>query len=176
MDEKINSLFYKNKDVPYQICAVDGTKTNAYASTHNHTFKSTKRQDIFTFLNIGFFNVSHNDPYLLRSVDHKNERKAFYDNINTNSTPTIYVTDKGFMDYDMFSQINKTNNYFVCRIRDNSLIINKTKNEQIINNYNGINFLRVINYKINDKYYHIITNVPSSMYTYDEIKNIYHKR
>ena len=176
MDEKINSLFYKNKDIPYQICAVDGTKTNAYSSAHNHTFKSTKRQDIFTFLNIGFFNVSYNDPCLLRSVDHKNERKAFYDNININQPPTIYVTDKGFMDYDMFSQINKTNNYFVCRIRDNSLIINKTKNEQIINNYNGINFVRVINYKINDKYYHIITNVPSSMYTYDEIKNIYHKR
>lgn len=176
MDKKINGLFYKNKDIPYQICAVDGTKTNAYSSSHNHTFKSTKRQDIFTFLNIGFFNVSYNDPCLLRSVDHKNERKAFYDNININSTPTIYVTDKGFMDYDMFSQINKTNNYFVCRIRDNSLIIDKTQNEQIINNYNSINYVRVINYKINDKYYHIITNVPSSMYTYDEIKNIYHKR
>lgn len=175
MDNKINELFYKNKNILYQICAVDGTKTNAYASTHNQKFKPTKRQDIFTFLNIGFFNVSYNDPCLLRSVDHKNERKAFFDNINANSTPTIYVTDKGFMDYNMFSKIDKTNNYFICRIRDNSLIINKTQNEQIINNYNGIN-LRVINYEINDNYYHIVTNVPSSMYSHDDIKKIYHKR
>ena len=176
LDNKINELFYKTNNTSYQICAVDGTKTNAYSSTKNQSFKSTKKQDIFTFLNIGFFNVSHNDPQLLRSIEHKNERKAFYDNISTNSAQTIYVTDKGFMDYNMFSEINKSNNYFVCRIRDNSLIINKTVNEQIIHNYKNISFLRVINYKINDKYYHIITNIPSSMYTCDEIKNIYHKR
>ena len=176
INNKIDELFYDKKHIQYQICAIDGTKCNAYTSTQNQTFKPTKRGDIFTFLNIGFFNVSHNDPCLLRSVEHKNERKAFFDNISTNTTPTIYVTDRGFMDYRMFSKIEESNNFFVCRIRDNSIIINKSKNEQIFTNYNNVKYLRLINYKINDNYYHIITNIPPNMYSYDEIKNIYHKR
>ena len=35
---------------------------------------------------------------------------------------------------------------------------------------------RVVNYKMNNNDYFIITNIPSSVYSYTDIKNIYHKR
>ena len=176
LDNKINELFYK-KSNSYQIIAVDGIKGNAYASTKNQSFKTTKGNDIFTFLSIGFFNVTHNDPCLLRAVEHKNERKAFINNLTVNDNPTIYVTDRGFVDKKLFIKINDSHNYFICRIRNNSLIINNLINEQIITDYDeDLKYIRVINYKINDNEYHIITNIPTIMYKFDDIINIYHKR
>ena len=176
LDKDINSLFYNNKNITYQICAVDGTKANAYATTINQSFKTTKSKDIFTFLSIGFFNVTYNDPCLLRCVEHKNERKGLLDNLNINKNPTIYVTDRGFLGNTVFKTIENNNDYFICRIRHNNLINNKNISDQVIPDYNGLKYARILNYKIKNLDYHIITNIPQSMYSIDDIKNIYHKR
>ena len=176
INNDIDKLFYKNKSA-YQVCAVDGMKGNAYITTKNQSFKPTKSNDIFTFLSIGFFNVTHNDPCLLRAVDHKNERKSFIDNLIVNGNPTIYVTDRGFISNKLFTEIDKSNNFFICRLCENNLIINNSIREQIITNYDeNLKYIRVLNYKVKDSEYHIMTNVPTNIYSLNDIVDIYHKR
>ena len=69
LEDNINILFPSTTTVP--IIAVDGTYGAAYATTKNQELNLTKSKDIFTFLNIGFFNISDNTPMLLEASDNK---------------------------------------------------------------------------------------------------------
>ena len=178
LDDEINNLFYCNKNNPTVIpfISTDGTKSIAYYSSKNKPQSKKNKNDTFTFLTMGMFNITYNEPVLLKPVDHKNERKAMIDNLVDTNISNIYVSDKGFQDAKLFKTLSDNNDYFICRLRDNSLIINKniTEGDYIV--ATNVPNTRVINYKMNDNDYFIITNIPSSVYSHIDIKNIYHKR
>ena len=74
------SLFFKNKSDSLIIPCIstDGTKSIAYYSSKNKPSNKKNKNDTFTFLTMGMFNVTYNEPVLLKTVDHKNERKVIY--------------------------------------------------------------------------------------------------
>ena len=180
LDEGINNIFYKDQRLNTTILPVvscDGSKSIAYYSSKNKPSKKKNKNDTFTFLNMGMFNVTYNEPCLLKPVEHKNERKAMLDNLNNNSNPTIYVSDRGFQAEYLFNKLNNNGDYFICRLRSNSLVIDKSIiNDEYYVNMSDIPNVRIINYKINDNDYYIATNVPKFMYNINDILNIYHKR
>lgn len=178
LDNEINNLFFKNRNDSLIIPCIstDGTKSIAYYSSKNKPPNKKNKNDTFTFLTMGMFNVTYNEPVLLKTVDHKNERRAMLDNLIDNNIPNIYVSDKGFQDNRLFKTVSDNNDYFICRLRDNSLIINKDIIEGEYNVNTNIPNTRVVNYKMNNNNYFIITNIPSLVYSYTDIKNIYHKR
>lgn len=174
---ELNNLFYNNKqnNILVPCIASDGVKSIAYYSTKNKKCIKNKN-DTFTFLSIGMFNITYNEPVLLKTLDHKNERKAMTDNLITDNIPKIYVSDRGFQDQKVFEKINNNNEYFICRLKGNTLMINKDIINDDYDVKTNIPNARIINYTINDSNYYIYTNIPRSMYTWETIKNIYHKR
>ena len=64
---------------------------------------------------------------------------------------------------------NKQLNY-ICRLRDNSLLISKNKDDHIEKLRNGVS-TRVIKYTINNNNYHMVTNLfNNNEYTIKTIK------
>ena len=180
LNDKIDELFYKDTNTCFiPIIAYDGSKGTAYATTKNTPIKKNKKNSTITFLNMGFFNVSYNDPSFLKLLEHKNERKGSIDIIKTmnNGKQSIYVSDRGFYGLEHFNSIAKTNNFFVCRTRNNCLLINKNKIDYNVNiNTEYLKKIRIINYTINNNKYYLATNLSESLYQTQDIIDMYSKR
>ena len=126
----------------------------------------------------GIFNITTNFPVMLHMTKDKSERKAFMELMkNTDKYENnIFVFDRGYMSDAFFDHMNKNNLFFICRIKENSLYISKTSNDDVIKNKNG-NYVRIISYKINNKSYYISTNLlKKNEYSISVLKQIYHKR
>ena len=126
----------------------------------------------------GIFNITTNFPVMLHMTKDKSERKAFMELMkNTDKYENnIFVFDRGYMSDAFFDHMNKNNLFFICRIKENSLYISKTSNDDVIKNKNG-NYVRIISYKINNKSYYISTNLLNkNEYSISVLKQIYHKR
>ena len=77
LDKEINDIFFKercNNTYILPVISADGTKSIAYHSSKNKPSKKKNKNDTFTFLNMGMFNITYNEPCLLTSIEHKNER------------------------------------------------------------------------------------------------------
>ena len=175
---KIDELFYNDRNI-MPIIAYDGSKGTGYASINNSPIKNNKNNATSTFLNMGFFNVSYNDPVMMNLLDHKNERKGSINIINNlnNNNPSIFCSDRGFYGLEHFNSIVQTNNYFVCRMRNNCLLIDENKTDYMVNiNKEYLKELRIINYTIKENNYYLATNLPKSLYKTEDIIDIYKKR
>ena len=67
-------------------------------------------------------------------VSHKNERKAFIDDVKNknNYDNHIFVFDRGFDGFQFYKSLESREIKYVCRVKDNSSMISD-KNDNIIN-------------------------------------------
>jgi len=171
-----NKHFFNNKI--QQAYAVDGTQINLSKNLTKDGFNTTKNGDIVNGLVLGVYNVVHNYPISLELVTNKDERMAFLDFIKNknNYNGSIFIFDRGFVDSKLFKVLNNKNINYVCRLRENSLLLPKKSNDHIVHDQNG-DRIRVIKYTINNNNYYLATNLYDSMeFSIDKLKDLYHKR
>lgn len=157
----INNLFYKDREIKIEtiIIALDGSKGAGYASVDDKPIKNNKNNDTFNFLNIRFFNITYNEPMVLHTENHKNERKAALDameDIKEYLNPLIYVSDRGFYSKNYVDEICKNNNFFIVRIKENSTLINHNGEQDYLVNvaFEHLKTMRIVHYNIGvNKYY-----------------------
>ena len=176
----IDSIDSKNNTYSKEIIAVDGTYVNTISKVKNINVKPNKKNNSTTLLISGLYNVSYNYPITIDLINHKNERKAFIEQLNNNnSNNSIYVFDRGYYSNDMFYKLHSLNIHFICRIKMNSLLIKKNKIDSVSKIfYNGTQFkIRIIKYSINNNDYYIASNLfDINEFSVDKIKQIYHDR
>jgi hypothetical protein len=162
------------------IISVDGTDVNMDTSLNKNGYKLNKNKESITSLVLGVYNVTKNYPITLELVKHKNERRAFLDFIRGNiNEDSIYVFDRGFFSNEVVTKLNLKNIKFVFRLKKNSQLIQKNKNDCIsnINNNNNQISLRIVKYTINDNDYYLATNLfDVCEYTIKNLQDIYHFR
>lgn len=189
-----------------QVVAIDGTHSlvrKKIANKEGYTLNSNKQSA--SPLISGVFNVTSFYPEQLDLINHKDERKAFLDNLdNEYYKNNIFVLDRGYYDIKLIWNLYERNLNFVCRLKYNSKLIDKTKTDDLKTlNINGkqIN-VRIITYSIitdnngkidytnkkslteldikngykENKYYMITNLCDQNEYTLEMIKQIYHLR
>jgi hypothetical protein len=171
----IDDNIYKTNN-SCEIFAVDGTDIGLLQTDNllNNKFKPNKEKSI-TALNIGIYNITRFSPYIIDTVNHKNEIKSFMDitskhNIMNNN---IFVLDRGFASDEIFYYFNKNNSFFVCRIKNNSKLSIGPSNDYITKTNSNMD-IRIIKYTINNNNYIIATNLMNC--NYQIIKDLYFKR
>jgi len=192
-DNQIDIKFYEklsklipintNKRLQYtkQIFAVDGTYGYISKKLGEDGFKLNTNKLSSSPLISGIFNVTYNYPISLDLVKHKNERKAFLD-FKTNYSDyegNIFVFDRGYYSIQFMKELHINNLSFVCRLRQNSELINHNiVDENKIINIDGIQInVRIITYMINENKYYMITNLcDNKIYPLEIIKQIYKDR
>ena len=171
--------YVKKDNNSKQVVAVDGTYINILNNIDE--FNQDKKKTTITPLISGIYNVTYKYPESLDLVTHKNEINAFKDEYinNEKSKNCIFVFDRGYQSYDLFHALQMKNIKYICRIRQNTKIIDSV-NEDVVSNINVNNNsipIRNINYMIGDTSYHIITNLfDIEEYTVNKIKQLYHNR
>ena len=188
---KVQQLFdkYTNKNVPYNVIAVDGTYNNT-------NFKNDKTLE--TTLNMGFFNVTQGVPINieLKHFSDKNKEicsfKDYVANNNLNVENVIFVMDRAYHSSALFKYLNDNNFKFIIRVRNNCIYLNKNKNKKNKNNNDENENYRYILYETSitetkknkdnkdvsitkQLMCNIVTNLDST-YTEDVIKNMYKSR
>ena len=171
--------YVKKDKYSKQVVAVDGTYINILNNIDE--FNQNKKKSTITPLISGIYNVTYKYPESLDLVTHKNEIKAFKDKYinNEKSKNCIFVFDRGYQSYHLFDALQTKNIKYICRIRQNTKIINNSNEDMVtnININNNIIPIRKINYTINNTSYHILTNLfDIKEYTVDKIKQFYHNR
>lgn len=158
------------------IYAVDGVKNNLLGCVDG--LKKNKNQKSTTALTLGVYNVVHNYPVALQMVTHSNERKAFLDFIKDTDkyTGSIFIFDRGSQDQVLFKKLTDMNIHFLCRLRDNSIIIPTNCNDHVTYLDNGCK-IRVIKYVIGKNSYYLGTNLfDTTEFSIEILKQLYHKR
>jgi hypothetical protein len=130
---KMQQLFdkYTNKNLAYNIIAVDGTYNNT-------NFKNDKSLE--TTLNMGYYNVSQHIPINIELKDHcdKNKEilsfKNYIENKDIDFSKMIFVMDRAYFSYDLFKLLNDKNIKFIIRVKDNCTKIKKNKKKYKNNN------------------------------------------
>jgi hypothetical protein len=194
-EKKIDLAFY-NKLLKYvislkkkyfhkddkQIIAVDGTHSNLLGKLSTEGYKLDKyKQEYVRTLVMGIYNVTTKTPLGLDMVNHTNERLAFTDFVSNNDilTNQICVFDRGFFSYELLQTLEDANINYVFRINKthNKLISINKDDTKIINHNNKKYKIRMINYKIGDNQYNLLTNLVNIKdYSIDKLKEIYHLR
>ena len=75
MNKQMDKQFDKQINL-IPLIAVDGVKSNMYSKIKNcpKKIKNNKNGNTKTFLGMGYFNISYNEPFFMEAVNHKNER------------------------------------------------------------------------------------------------------
>ena len=124
---------------------------------------------------MGVYNVTRCCPKYVELVKHSNERKAFIDIIKDDDSfkGNICLFDRGFGS-DAQNSLIKKGIYFVCRMKDNSLLIPEGINDIV--NINGDN-IRVVTYTIGNSKYYMATNLMDvNEFPIEKIEQLYHQR
>ena len=162
LNSNIHDILYKNitQNNNLIIIAVDGTYSTMKESLCNDGYKSNKNGESVTALITGMFNVTCNCPIGLHITKHKNERKAFMDLITEYPSYkySVFVFDRGYFSEDMFDFMNDNKLFYICRMRENSLLIDSTKDDFTTKMKNGAG-IRIVKYTINKKNYYMATNL-----------------
>ena len=98
----------------------------------DNNFKCNKSKSI-TALNIGIYSVTRCTPYIVDMVNHKNERRSFIDVLNKHDIikNNIFVLDRGFCSENLFSYLIHNSGFFVCRLRNNTILNNNNNSDFI---------------------------------------------
>lgn len=173
MNKKIDEEFDKQTNI-IPLIAIDGVKSNMYSKTKKcpQKIKNNKKGKSKTFLSMGYYNISYDEPYFMNTIDHKNERLAFDEFLVSHKVKSIYVMDNGFQDKKIFKKVDDMGHYFICRIRDDN---SQFKN---INDTNEIeeNDIRYIHYIQNNHHFYLATNIPKHIADINILQNIYNRR
>ncbi len=95
---------------------------------------------------------------------------------------SIYVFDRGYYSKNLITYLEDNNVKYVCRLKENSLLLEKNKTDYIkkvnyiVNKVNKECLIRILKYKINETTYRIATNLFEESYTIDTLGQIYHDR
>lgn len=180
--EKFNDFFNKrvdyyfhNDNKDYTIYA-DGTYTQLKEAL-NKDCKRVKNNNSVTCLSTGIFNVTYNEPTILKfennETSEKESFKNIFENLKMSNEKQIFVFDRGYVNYFLFNEININNKYFISRVKKNTKYLNISKEDQIIQINDTCKF-RYIKYIINDNEYLLCTNLFD--FDIEILKMIYHKR
>jgi len=141
-------------------------------------FKLNKNGLSVNGLTLGVYNITHNFPVALELVQHKNERKAFLDYIRNKDMyqNAIFLFDRGYIGPELFNKLDDSKMKFICRLRDDSLLIPVSdENDKIIDDQGYQR--RIITYSISGNKYYLITNLlDQKEYTPSILCQLYHKR
>jgi hypothetical protein len=177
LNNRINHYFYNIKNNDYIIYAVDGSYIQLKEKLHTEC-KRKKNNTSVTALLTGIYNVTYDNSVLLKFENNEtSERHSFlniFNEIKNTYEKQIYVFDRGYLDYSLLDIINKNNEYFICRIRKNTIYIDDSKDDYIITT-SKCNKLRIIKYTVNSSIFYLCTNLFNG-FDIDSLKNIYNKR
>jgi len=176
IDKFSNTHFYNNRVI--QVFSADGTQVNLSINLVKDGLTPTKNEEIVNGLIMGIYNVTYNYPVSMELVNDKDERGACIDFLkNTDKYKgCIFIFDRGFMDHKLFKFLDDKKINYICRIRENSIIIPENSNdEEVIDKHN--NKMRIITYTIDKNDYYLATNLfDKKEYTISQLKDLYHKR
>jgi len=168
------------------ILAVDGTYVQLLRSTNKDGCILNKSKNSTTCLATSIFNISNQQPRELEiEISNKDERKSFLNILkNIKTKYDIYTFDRGYHSLQLITEIHKTENFFLCRIKKNSPYINinnlNDSYSEIItikNRYGNLKKIRIIKYTIKTQFYYMATNLYNEQeYSIENIKEIYNKR
>lgn len=171
--KKINSNF------KHQVYAVDGTKNNLLRHLKDEGFVTKDNYKSLSPLTLCVYNVLKNYPVSMDMVNHSDERKAFLEFTQKNDIveKNIFVFDRGYQSVEFFSQLESKNINFVCRIRNNSKMINHEYSENFYVDKKHKLMIRIIKYVINNTDYYLATNLFDTIeFPIIKLKKLYHSR
>jgi len=161
-----------------QVYSVDGTHSNLSKTLTKDGLKLTKNNEIVNGLILGVYNVTYNFPVSLELSKTKNERRSYLDFIHNNDKykNCLFLFDRGFVDNKLFTELDNKQIHYLCRLRENFLIIPTDSNDKVVYDSHQ-NKIRIITYVINNNKYYLATN----LFDYEEyplikLQNLYHQR
>lgn len=171
-------IFLKSNVDDFNI--TDGLNINVYDSNNEKGYKKIKLLSIC--------NTKNKPEELHINKDfYKSELKIFYDLLNNGyyDEKKVFLLDALYFSDKMANIMYEKNLKFISRMKKNSLhLVNfniENKKNNFIDDYevltNKGNKLRIITYKINNKIYHLATNLlDKEKYKVDYFKDAYKKR
>jgi hypothetical protein len=179
---KINNDFY-NKFLKSDIDdfnITDGLNINIYDPNNDKGYKKIKLLSVCNTKN------KPEDLHINKDC-YKSELKLFYDFLENGNfeKDKTFVLDALYFSDKLTNVLYDKDLKFIARMKSNSLYLNKfnieNKNNNFIDDYEVINKkgnkIRIINYKINNKTYHLATNLLNKeKYKKDYFKDAYKKR
>ena len=179
---KINNDFYEIflKDFTDLFNHTDGLNVNVYDINNSKGYKTIKLLSIVNDKNVPRDLHINKDMY-------KSEIKLFYDCLERGNydSKKHFVLDKLYFSDKLTKKMTEKKLTFIARMKDNSTYLTKFnvdfKNNIFNDDYevvdNNKNKIRIINYKVNDKLYHIATNLlDKDKYKLSFFKDSYKKR
>lgn len=179
---KINNLFYKNflSQFESDFNITDGIAINVYDDKEDKGYKKV------LLMSVVDSKSSPQDLHINKDI-YKSEIKLFYDLLekgyyNNNKTfifDALYFSDK------LTNKLYDKNLKFISRMKNNSIYLAKynteLKNNIFIDDYEITNSkgnkVRIINYKVNNKVFHIATNLlDKQKFSISYFKDAYKKR
>jgi hypothetical protein len=180
--DKINNDFYENflKDKIEDFNIADGLNINVYDSNNEKGYKKIKLLSVCNSKNMPVELHINKDLY-------KSELKIFYDFLNNGhfDNKKTLVLDALYFSDKLANILYDKNLKFISRMKISSLHLTKFNIENKKNNFiddyevmtNKNNKLRIISYKINNKIYHLATNLlDKEKYNVEYFKKAYKKR
>lgn len=158
----------------------DGIVVNIYDPTDHKGYKKIKLLSVVNSKN------SPQELHINKDI-YKSEIALFYDLLNNGyyEKGKTFLLDALYFSDKLTNYMYNNNLFFIGRMKVNSLYLNKFKIELkkgvFLDDYEVVNKkgnkIRIINYKIKDKIYHIATNLlDKNKYKVDYFINAYKKR
>ena len=180
--KQLNNEFYNKflKEFSDNLNHTDGLNINIYDPNESKGYKTIKLLSVVNDKDIPHELHINKDIY-------KSEIKLFYDFIENGKYETSkhFVVDKLYFSDKFTNKMTEKNLTFIARMKKNSSYLNKFKidlknnifnDDYEVANKKGIK-IRIINFKVNNKNYHIATNLLNKeQYNISFFKNAYKKR
>ena len=168
------NVHYGNKLIK-SILVVDGTHGTLSVSLTGEGFVENINGEAIDALTLGVYNVTNDFPISLKMTKHKSEIKAYNDFIANPEKyrDTIFLFDRLYWCEKRMDWLTGKGIQYVCRLKDNSLMIKSNTNDYIYCDEDGKQ-KRIVTYIINGNPFYLVTNILD--YDVEKLKQLYHFR
>lgn len=160
------------------VYAVDGTKLSLRKATEG--FHLTKNRKYKKALLNTLYSVNNKVPIDFDLSNGFDEIGSFLENLlKCVKKDDIVIFDRGYYSKELITRINNNKSHFICRMKENSLLLKNTLTELTydgIEDLNGYGKIRIIKYTIDNSSFYLSTNIFDTDIGVEFFKELYHTR